>query len=64
MGMRQRLGIRLRWLLLTPALNRFARPELGLDALGMPLAAAAFVVLGWIVVLTTAAAWRESVREL
>lgn len=55
---------RLRWLLLTPALNRFARPELNLDSLGIPLALAAVVVVGWITILTAAAAWRESVSEL
>jgi hypothetical protein len=55
---------RLRWLLLTPAINRFARPELELETLGIPLAVAALVIIGWITVLNGAAAWRETVREL
>jgi hypothetical protein len=36
--------------------RRVARPELDLDALGIPLVVAALVVVGWVATLTSAAA--------
>ena len=53
-----------RWALIGVALNRFAREELDLETLGIPLAVAAAVVLLWITATLGLAAWRETRREI
>jgi len=53
-----------RWALIGVALNRFAREELDLETLGIPLAVAAAVVLLWIAATLGLAGWRETRREI